>query len=272
MAPHRCHAAIQGHIMSDSLSDGSIQRGDSPSQPVGSRRPRVEPIPVLDAAEQVTVSIDLLREHYLSIQQICKANDWNEQEGLLTVLMAGMGYLDATLQVEQINRTEERTEIAERVDKLVQDLASYHSMYAVMKFKAFKMYKLNQTLDFNVAGLRATERMWEEWAERMRKEQSELRTAVLRLRSVMSEFDVRTRTGDGGTEVRKFEEVLPFIVPAMQQSHAPTDDYAAWEHAGAQTVELFPPVEESVQVVTSTRETRVSLWARLVRRCREWFR
>ena len=258
--------------MSDSLSDGSIHRGDSPLQPANSRRPRVEPIPVLDAAEQVTVSIDLLREHYQSIQQLCRANEWDEQEGLLTMLMAGMGYLDATLQVEQINRSEDRTEVAERVDHLVQDLASYHSMYAVMKFKAFKMYKLNQTLEFNVAGLRATERMWEEWAERMRKEQSELRTEVLRLRSVMSEFDVRTRTDDGGTEVRKFEDVLPFIVPAMQQSHAPADDYAAWEQADAAPVELLPRLEESVQIVTSSEDSRVGLWARFARRCREWFR
>src|SRR3712207_8235349 len=43
------------------------------------------------------------------------------------------------------------------------------------------------------------------------------RTEVLRLRSVMSEFDVTTRTEDGGTEVRKFDEVLPFILPSLQQ-------------------------------------------------------
>jgi hypothetical protein len=146
-------------------------------------------------------------------------------------------------------------------------------MYAVMKFKAFKMYKLNQTLEFNVAGLRATERMWEEWAERMRREQTELRTELLRLRSVMSEFDVRTRTDDGGTEVRKFDEVLPFIVPALQHPAAPADDYSAWEQGGRPT-----PADESshsadtIRLLPSTQEARPGFWARVVQRCRGWFR
>ena len=259
--------------MSDSVSDGSLHPGDFSSKPARPARPRVEPIPVLDAAEQVTVQIDLLREQYEAIRRLSQANGWKEQEGLLTVLMSGVGYLDANLQVEGINRSDDDGELARRVDSLVQDLASYHSMYAVMKFKAFKMYKLNQTLEFNVAGLRATERMWEEWAERMRREQAELRAEVLRLRSVMSEFDVRTRTDDGGSEVRKFDEVLPFIVPALQHAAAPADDYSAWERGSrptpagegshsADTIRLLPPAQE----------TRPGLWARVVQRCKGWFR
>jgi hypothetical protein len=177
------------------------------------------------------------------------------------------------LQVEQINRSQDAGELASRVDSLVQDLASYHSMYAVMKFKAFKMYKLNQTLEFNVAGLRATERMWEEWAERMRKEQSELRTEVLRLRSVMSEFDVRTRTNDGGTEVRKFEEVLPFIIPAMQHPAAPTEDYSAWEHGNRPAPEDDASHSaDTIRLLPAPQQPSSGLWARLVQRCRSWFR
>ncbi|HEX8218317.1 MAG TPA: hypothetical protein VF914_03785 [Chloroflexia bacterium] len=259
--------------MSDSVSDGSLHPGDFSSRPARPARPRVEPIPVLDAAEQVTVQIDLLREQYEAIRRLSQANGWKEQEGLLTVLMSGVGYLDATLQVEGINRSEDEAELTRRVENLVQDLASYHSMYAVMKFKAFKMYKLNQTLEFNVAGLRATERMWEEWAERMRREQAELRTEVLRLRSVMSEFDVRTRTDDGGSEVRKFDEVLPFIVPALQHPAAPADDYSAWEQGGHPT-----PADEgshsadTIRLLPSPQEVRPGLWARVVQRCKGWFR
>ncbi len=259
--------------MSDSISDGSLHAGDFSSRPAKPARPRVEPVPVLDAAEQVTVQIDLLREHYDSIMRICQENGWKEQEGLLTVLMSGLGYLNSTLQVERINRSEDASELVQRVDSLVQDLASYHSMYAVMKFKAFKMYKLSQTLEFNVAGLRATERMWEEWAERMRKEQAELRTEVLRLRSVMSEFEVTTRTSNGGTEVRKFEEVLPFILPAMQQPSQPADDYRAWEERSRPT----PAEEEShsadtVRLLPSAQQAQLGVWARFVQRCRAWFR
>ncbi len=259
--------------MSDSISDGSVHPGDFSSKPARQGRPRVEPIPVLDAAEQVTVRIDLLREHYDSIRRLCQANGWKEQEGLLTVLLSGMGYLDATLQVESINRSEDSTELARRVDSLVQDLASYHSMYAVMKFKAFKMYKLNQTLEFNVAGLRATERMWEEWAERMRKEQAELRTEVLRLKAVMSEFDVRTRSADGGTEVRKFEEVLPFIVPALQQPVEQTEGYIAWEQRQHPTpADEIGHSADTVRLLPSPQVARPELWARMVNICRQWFR
>lgn len=259
--------------MSDSVSDGSLHPGDFSSKSARPARPRVEPIPVLDAAEQVTVQIDLLREQYEAIRRLSQANGWKEQEGLLTVLMAGVGYLDATLQVEGINRSEDEGELARRVDSLVQDLASYHSMYAVMKFKAFKMYKLNQTLEFNVSGLRATERMWEEWAERMRREQTELRTEVLRLRSVMSEFDVRTRTDDGGSEVRKFDEVLPFIVPALQHPAAPADDYSAWEQGNHPAPDdVSSHSADTVRLLPSSQEVRPGLWSRVVQRCKGWFR
>jgi hypothetical protein len=259
--------------MSDSISDGSLHPGDYSPKPTKAARPRVEPIPVLDAAEQVTVQVDLLREQYDSIRRLCQANGWKEQEGLLTVLMSGVGYLDANLQVESINRSEEAGELAGRVDGLVQDLASYHSMYAVMKFKAFKMYKLNQTLEFNVAGLRATERMWEEWAERMRKEQAELRTEILRLKAVMSEFDVRTRTEDGGSEVRKFDDVLPFIVPALQHHATPADDYSAWERGNRPALaEEASHSADTIRLLPASPAGRPRFWARVVERCKAWFR
>lgn len=259
--------------MSDSISDGSVHPRDFSSKPARPSRPRVEPIPVLDAAEQVTVQVDLLREHYDAIRKLCQANGWTEQEGLLTVLLSGIGYLDATLQLESINRSDDSSELARRVDSLVQDLASYHSMYAVMKFKAFKMYKVNQTLEFNVAGLRATERMWEEWAERMRKEQADLRTEVLRLRAAMSEFDVRTRTSDGSTEVRKFDEVLPFIVPALQQPSAPGEHSRAPEQGQhARPADETSHSADTVRLRPAPQVARPGIWARMMKQCREWFR
>lgn len=182
------------------------------------RRSQVEAIPVLDAAEQVTVSISMLREHYDSIMRIVRANGCEPDEGMLLVLMSGLGYMDASLQIEGINRADEVVEAARRAENLVQDLAQYHSMYAVMKYKAFKMYKINQTLEFNVAGLRATERMWEQWAERMRREQADLRAEVLRLRSVMSEFTVSTPNVDGSLpSEHRLDEVLALLIPTLQK-------------------------------------------------------
>jgi hypothetical protein len=71
---------------------------------------------------------------------------------------------------------------------MVNELASYHSMYSVLKFKAFKLYKMNQSLDFNNSGLRAQEELWHEWAARMRRDKEELQAEVVRLRSLLSEF------------------------------------------------------------------------------------
>jgi hypothetical protein len=158
----------------------------------GKSRRRVEPIPALDAADSVTVQIELLKETYDEILQAMANNEWEHDEGLRTVLLTGLGYLDGKMRLEQIERgyLSGDREGARRVDALANDLAAYHSMYSVMKFKAFKLYKVNQVLEFNVSGLKATERMWEGWADRMRRQHAELQSEVLRLRALMSEFKI----------------------------------------------------------------------------------
>lgn len=202
----------------------------------------------MDAAEQVTVQITLLREQYQAIEALAAANEWEPAEGLLTVLMSGLGYLDATLRIEGLNDSPDKSRIEEQLESLIKDLASYHSMYAVMKYTAFKMYKINQTLEFNVAGLRATERMWEEWAERMRKEQTDLRAEVLRLRSLLSEFSIDVYTGkDGALVTKRLDEVLPGIIPSLRE---PVSEAKA---------QMPPAPTES----PSQTARKPSLWARL---------
>ncbi len=249
-----------GHYPED-----TSQQGEDSQYSQNAWRSRVESIPVLDEAEQVTVTINLLREQYDSIMRLASSNGWKSEESLLMVLMSGLGYLDASLQIEGINRAGEVSEAVKRVDSLVQDVASYHSMYAVMKYKAFKMYKISQTLEFNVAGLRATERMWEEWAERMRREHAELQAEVLRLRSVMSEFTVSTLDDNGKTSSEHtLAEVLPFFIPALQKPVA-LSQQADWEKKPQ-----LARVEEPEPVMNAHAETkierRLSWWARLFRR------
>jgi len=155
------------------------------------RRPRrVEKIPVLDEADSATVQIDLLKEHYQELLTVIEANEWAEDEGFRTVLLSGLGYLSAKAKLDEVNRlaTSGDPEAAKKMETMVKELAAYHSMYSVMKFKAFKLYKVNQVLEFNVSGLRATERMWEGWADRMRRQHAEQQSELLRLRSLMSEF------------------------------------------------------------------------------------
>jgi hypothetical protein len=151
---------------------------------------RIEKIPVLDEAESATIEIELLKENYEELLRVVAENEWAEDEGLRTVLLSGLGYLNAKAKLDEVNRLAANgdAESAKKMDAIVRELAAYHSMYSVMKFKAFKLYKLNQVLEFNVSGLRATERMWEGWADRMRRQQSAQQAELLRLRSLMSEF------------------------------------------------------------------------------------
>lgn len=157
----------------------------------GSSRRRFEPIPALDEADAVTVQIELLKETYDEILRAIAENEWEQDEGMRTVLLRGLGFVDGSLRLRQVgDATSPDGESVTRVETLANDLAVYHSMYSVMKYKAFKLYKVNQVLEFNVSGLRATERMWEGWADRMRRQHTELQAEVVRLRALMSEFKI----------------------------------------------------------------------------------
>ncbi|HUP27354.1 MAG TPA: hypothetical protein VM409_02890 [Chloroflexia bacterium] len=159
-----------------------------------SRRPArsvVEPVPVLDSAEAVQVQVEILRESYDRILDVLRANELDNDEGMRTVLLSGLGYMDASLYLGRVNRGIDGGDgAAAHVESLVQDLASYHTMYSVLKYKTFKLYKLSQKLEMNVAGLRAAEEMWAEWAERMRRERADMQAEIIKLRALLTEFNL----------------------------------------------------------------------------------
>src|SRR4051794_35053221 len=102
-------------------------------------RPGLEPIPVLDAAGSIAVEIEILKESHEEILRVLRENEWDLEEGLRTLLLTGLGYQDAKLRLGQ---TEEEggasgSASAAQIERLANDLAAYHSMYSVMKFKAF---------------------------------------------------------------------------------------------------------------------------------------
>ena len=172
------------------------------------RRPRrVERIPVLDEAESATLQIELLKENYEELLKVVADTEWAVDEGFRTVLLSGLGYLSAKAKLDEVNRLAANgdAEAAKKMDAMVKELAAYHSMYSVMKFKAFKLYKVNQVLEFNVSGLRATERMWEGWADRMRRQHAAQQAELLRLRSLMSEFKLDWDPAASGTASAKTE-------------------------------------------------------------------
>jgi hypothetical protein len=184
--------------MSDFADSESELHGPSGQSRMPQPRPGLEPVPMLDAAESVTLQIEILKESYDEMLRVMAENQLDPEEGLRTLLLTGLGYQDAKLRlglIEEGNATGDPSG-SKHLDRLVNDLAAYHSMYSVMKFKAFKLYKVNQVLDFNVAGLRATEHMWEGWAEVMRRRQADLQVEIERLRAQLSEFQIDARSGD----------------------------------------------------------------------------
>jgi len=105
-----------------------------------------------DVREQV-VQIPILEETYQDILRLCQENEWEEEEGLRTVLAYGLGYLQGERELARLNV--DGADLAAELQAKVEELSSYHSMYAVMKFKAFKLLQVARTLEMNVAGLRA---------------------------------------------------------------------------------------------------------------------
>lgn len=156
------------------------------------RKSALERIPVLDAAACITVSTEILKESYEEILAVAAASGYGEEDAVRIVLLSGLGYETGRLNLDALNQAANHgTELSSaRIDSIVNDLAAYHSMYSVLKYKAFKLYKQNQRLEFNNAGLRAQENMWNEWAERMRRERDALGDEVLRLRALLSEFSL----------------------------------------------------------------------------------
>ena len=217
-------------------------------------RPRADAMPEFDRAQTVTLQIEVLRETYEDLLRTVVANEWEREEGLRTVLLTGLGYLDARLNLDGLSPDSvERSEAdaVRRVDSMVKELAAYHSMYSVMKFKAFKLYKTNQVLEFNVSGLRATERMWEGWADRMRREHAELQAECIRLRSLMSEFKL-----DWDHPLSDDTQTLPLA----EASHI-TTPLSPRILPEPVTPQAYLPVEPPLQ--TPTVPPRPSLWERI---------
>jgi len=209
----------------------------------------LEPIPALDAAASVILQIEILKESYDEIARVVEANEWDMDEGLTTMLLSGLGLQKGLVHLDAVNGIIARGEAhaSQRVDDIVQELAAYHSMYSVMKFKAFKLYKLNQVLEFNNAGLRAQDMMWQEWADRMRAERDELNAELVRLRTFLSEFKLDWEElgapplppGLFASLKVKEMESLP---PAEEEAEPPQE--MAWEEPVEETESIWARVKK----------------------------
>lgn len=201
----------------------------------------LEPVPLLDAATTVSVHVEILRETLDEIQRVAAASGYDADEAVRIVLLSGLGYEAGRLHLDGLNHAANLgTELsAARVDAMVNELAGYHSMYSVLKYKAFKLYKLNQRLEFNNAGLRAQEEMWNEWAERMRREREALSAEVLRLRSLLSEFTLDWEAAGGPELPRGLLEAAQ--AQTAQEKQPEVAEQEALEFASDEHVPEPPP-------------------------------
>ncbi len=176
--------------MPDNTDMPKTVRGNELHQPPANWRPGLEPIPMFEEARSVKFEVEILEESYRELLALMRLKEWEADEGLRAVFLAGLGYEKSQWHLDAISALANRNDpaLTERVDEMVNELASYHSMYSVLKFKSFKLYKLNQVLEFNNSGLRAQEDLWLEWAARMRRDKEDLQAEVIRLRSMLSEF------------------------------------------------------------------------------------
>jgi hypothetical protein len=169
---------------------------------------------MFEEANSVKLEVEILEESYRELLALMRANEWTVDEGLRTVFLAGLGFQTGQWHLDAIRALAGRGDAAmtDRVDTMVNELASYHSMYSVLKFKAFKLYKMNQILDFNNSGLRAQEELWHEWAARMRRDKEELQAEIIRLRSLLSEFKLDWDNAGG-------PPLPPSLVAAAEEAH-----------------------------------------------------
>ncbi len=198
----------------------------------------LERVPLLDAASAVTVSVQILKESHEENLGIARESGYSEDDAVRLVLLSGLGYESGRLHLDALNHSANLgTELsAARVEAIVNELAGYHSMYSVLKYKTFKLYKQNQRLEFNNAGLRAQEQMWQEWSDRMRRERESLRDEVLRLKSLLSEFSLNWEASGGPPlpqavldAAKMPKEAEPQPEPEPEPEFPPDEEYFAPE-------------------------------------------
>ena len=141
-----------------------------------------------------TVVVPLLEETLRNARALIEEQKWDEQEGLQIIFANGLYYLRGERSLGVLNCDDDA--LAREVERLTRDLMDMHSMYAVMKFRAYTLSEAKQALEFNVTGLEtenrwSTARLWQFRAdeEQMQKELDALRAENARLSQRLAQFE-----------------------------------------------------------------------------------
>ena len=131
--------------------------------------------PLSTVIVQVAVLSDLLEK----LRRLAAENGWSEEEALRIALANGVHYLlgEKRLASAPADEASLRAEVA----RLTEELMDMHSMYAVMKFRAFTLEQEKQVLEFRVTGLEGENRMSAWRLAKFRKDEEALRAELRRL-------------------------------------------------------------------------------------------
>jgi len=141
-----------------------------------------------------SVQVPLLEETLSKAKALIEQEKWDEQEGLQIIFANGLYYLRGERTVGRLSCDHDA--LAREVERLTEELMDVHSMYAVMKFRAYTLSEAKQALEFNVTGLEvenrwSTARLWQFRAdeEQMQKELEALHVENERLRQRLAQLE-----------------------------------------------------------------------------------
>lgn len=144
-----------------------------------------------DAAE-CTVEVHMLEETYQDILALCEQQSWEEDEGLRIVVANGLAYLRGDTAIQRVNAGD--VDVAEELQRKVQQVVDYYGMYSVMKFKAFKLLQVSQTMELNRTGMRGELSLARKTIQNLRQEIEELKTENADLRQQLQATDPVVQT------------------------------------------------------------------------------
>lgn len=131
-----------------------------------------------DEMSQHEITLVVLNDMLEAARQVAAQSGMNEDEAFRFLIATGLAYLDG----EKAMRASGEGGCARELERVSKQMTDYYAQYAVMKFKAFSLLQVAQTLELNVAGLRPLEQGLRGVVERLREENEQLRAELEALR------------------------------------------------------------------------------------------
>lgn len=147
-----------------------------------------------EAVEVVRVELEVPAELYRRALALAEEEDWPRREALLTALSHGVACLEGEDSLAALDRGEAdpRAE-AERFRRMAMGL---QGAYSVMKFRAWELGERVKTLEMNVSGLRADNRLAHHRLQMFRQEEQRLRAELATLRTENAELRARLEAAE----------------------------------------------------------------------------